>query len=63
MDGNKENEDSDEEQSQNKKGESKKIIFIGNSGVGKTCISQRYISNSYSSQAGSTIGVSYFKKY
>ena len=62
MDGNKENEDSDEEQSQNKKGESKKIILIGNSGVGKTCISQRYISNSYSSREGITVGASYFQK-
>ena len=57
-----ENGDSEEEHPQNKKGESIKIILIGNSGVGKTCISQRYISNSYSSREGITVGASYFQK-
>ena len=57
-----ENEEPVEEQPQNKKSESIKVVLIGNSGVGKTCISQRYISNSYSSQEGSTVGASYFQK-
>ena len=57
-----EDEEPVKEQHQNKKGESIKVVLIGNSGVGKTCISQRYISNSYSSQEGSTIGASYFQK-
>ena len=55
-------EPKEEDKSQNKKSESIKIVLIGNSGVGKTCISQRYISNSYSSQEGSTVGASYFQK-
>ena len=57
-----ESEEQEEEQQENKKGESIKVVLIGNSGVGKTCISQRYISNSYSSQEGSTVGASYFQK-
>ena len=40
-----------------------KIVLIGNSGVGKTCISQRYVNNSYIDQKEcSTIGSSYFVK-
>ena len=57
-----ENEEAEEEQPQNKKEESIKVVLIGNAGVGKTCISQRYISNSYTSQEGSTVGASYFQK-
>ena len=40
-----------------------KIVLIGNSGVGKTCISQRYVNDSYIGQKEcSTIGSSYFVK-
>ena len=40
-----------------------KIVLIGNSGVGKTCISQRYVNDSYIDQKEcSTIGSSYFVK-
>jgi len=40
-----------------------KIVLIGNSGVGKTCISQRYVNNSFIDQKEcSTIGSSYFVK-
>ena len=40
-----------------------KIVLIGNSGVGKTCISQRYVNDSYIDQKDcSTIGSSYFVK-
>ena len=51
-----------EEKIQNKKEESIKVVLLGNSGVGKTCISQRYIINSYSTQESSTVGASYFQK-
>jgi len=57
-----EDEEEVKEEHQNKKVESIKVVLVGNSGVGKTCISQRYISNSYSSQEGSTVGASYFQK-
>ena len=57
-----EDEEEVKEEHQNKKVESIKVVLAGNSGVGKTCISQRYISNSYSSQEGSTVGASYFQK-
>ena len=43
-------------------GEAIKAVLIGNSGVGKTCISQRYINESFENQPGSTLGASYFQK-
>ena len=46
-----------------KKGESIKIVLIGNSGVGKTCISQRYVNEYYIEQQNSTVGASYLQKY
>ena len=54
-------EDSDLED-RAKKGEAIKVVLIGNSGVGKTCISQRYINKSYSDKENSTVGASYFQK-
>ena len=47
-----------------KKGEDEaiKIVLVGNSGVGKTCISQRYMNDSFTQQEGSTVGASYFQK-
>ena len=39
-----------------------KIVLVGNSGVGKTCISQRYMNDSFTQQEGSTVGASYFQK-
>ena len=51
------------EDEKEKKDESIKIVLIGNSGVGKTCIMIRYIKDSYSEQeGGSTVGASYFQK-
>ena len=42
-----------------------KIILIGNSGVGKTCISQRYIKGNkdIDLNPNSTVGASYFQKF
>ena len=54
--------DNEEEEEKPFDGEAIKVVLIGNSGVGKTCISQRYINNSYDNQDGSTLGASYFKK-
>jgi small GTP-binding protein len=39
-----------------------KIVLVGNSGVGKTCISQRYMNDTFTQQEGSTVGASYFQK-
>ena len=39
-----------------------KVVLVGNSGVGKTCISQRYMNDTFTQQEGSTIGASYFQK-
>ena len=39
-----------------------KLVLVGNSGVGKTCISQRYMNDSFTQQEGSTVGASYFQK-
>ena len=58
MDNNEEGEDQMLE-----KAESIKIVLIGNSGVGKTCISQKYVKENYTEQVGSTIGASYFQKF
>ena len=54
---------SDEGDDEVKKGDAIKIVLIGNSGVGKTCISQKYVNENYVEQAGSTVGASYFQKY
>jgi small GTP-binding protein len=42
-----------------------KIVLIGNSGVGKTCISQKYINENQEidEEVSSTIGASYFQKF
>ena len=55
--------DSEIQEEEEKKGESIKVVLIGNSGVGKTCISSRYISDKYMEPEGSTVGASYFQKY
>ena len=39
-----------------------KVVLIGESGVGKTSILQRYISNEFNSNQFSTIGSSYVEK-
>ena len=39
-----------------------KITIIGNPGVGKTCIINRYTKNEYKEGAQSTIGASYQQK-
>ena len=39
-----------------------KVVLIGNPGVGKTCISQRYINDSFTNNEQSTVGASYFQK-
>ena len=39
-----------------------KVVLIGNSGEGKTCISQRYINDSFTNNEQSTVGASYFQK-
>lgn len=38
-----------------------KIIIIGESAVGKTCIAKRYFENSFQSKVSETIGAGYFK--
>ena len=55
--------DSEIQEEEPKKGESIKVVLIGNSGVGKTCISSRYINEKYSESEGSTVGASYFQKF
>ena len=45
-----------------KKDDTIKILLIGDSGVGKTCICQRYINGTFDVQDGCTIGASYFQK-
>ena len=52
-----------EEEEESKKEISIKLVLIGNPGVGKTCISSRYIHQKYMEPEGSTIGASYFQKY
>ena len=39
-----------------------KITLIGDSGVGKTCIINRYADNKYEANTDSTLGVGYKKK-
>ena len=40
-----------------------KIALIGNSGVGKTCISQRYTKDEFYTKVDCTVGASYFQKF
>ena len=40
-----------------------KIVFVGASGVGKTCIISKYINNTFYPTNSSTIGANYFSKY
>jgi len=54
-------DDQDDDDNPNKE-ESIKVVLIGNSGVGKTCISQRYINNTFTGKESSTVGASYFQK-
>ena len=57
----------DDNNKSSEKNNSIKIVLIGNSGVGKTCISQRYINEDKDKdidlQPSSTIGASYFQKF
>ena len=39
-----------------------KIIFLGDSGVGKSCIINRYINNLYNANIDTTLGSSYSSK-
>ena len=39
-----------------------KIAMLGDAGVGKTCIVNRYIENSYNYEAVSTLGANYCAK-
>ena len=39
-----------------------KIAMLGNAGVGKTCIVNRYIENSYNDVAMATLGANYCAK-
>ena len=39
-----------------------KVILIGESGVGKTCLINRFVSNEYDINEKSTLGVSHFCK-
>ena len=50
---------------ENSKDNSIKIVLIGNSGVGKTCISQKFINENkeINLEQNSTIGASYFQKF
>ena len=43
-------------------GKGKKLVFVGDSGVGKTCIISRFTKNSFDVNPGSTIGASYASK-
>ena len=39
-----------------------KVVMLGDAGVGKTCIVQRYITGAFSDQTESTLGSNFFKK-
>ena len=43
-------------------GKGKKIIFIGETGVGKTCIIARFTQGNFDYNTGSTVGASYASK-
>ena len=55
----------DDDNVSSEKKNSIKIVLIGNSGVGKTCISQRYITENkdIDLEPNSTVGASYFQKF
>jgi GTPase SAR1 family protein len=40
-----------------------KILIIGNSGVGKSCMLMRYVENSFTTAFYNTIGVDFVQKY
>ena len=42
--------------------ETLKVVLIGESGVGKTCIINRYLNNSFEEEGMSTTGASYASK-
>ena len=44
-------------------GQCKKLVLVGDSGVGKTCIISRFISEDYNPNVNSTDGVSYATKH
>eukprot|EP00347_Sterkiella_histriomuscorum_P012638 403367803 len=50
------------DQNQDKKQDYAKIVLIGNSGVGKTSIAQRFIEGKFDMYNKNTIGASYFQK-
>jgi len=39
-----------------------KVVLLGASGVGKTCLVQRYVNGNYSDQNAATVGSAYFVK-
>ena len=39
-----------------------KIVIIGDTGVGKTCVVTRLISNTFSAQSASTLSASFLRK-
>ncbi len=47
---------------ENKKIPNVKVVLLGDSGVGKTCIISRYISNTFDANSASTNGASYTSK-
>ena len=55
--------DKENEEEERQKGESIKVVLIGSSGVGKSCICQKYVNNKFSDSDGSTVGASYFQKF
>ena len=55
-------EDNDEIESDKKDPNCLKITLIGDSGVGKTCIINRYAQNEFTENTDSTLGVGYKKK-
>ena len=44
------------------KGNSCKVVLLGESGVGKTCIISRYVNNTYDEKSETTNGASYASK-
>ena len=44
------------------KSEGKKLVFVGDSGVGKTCIISRFVQGTFTNNIASTMGASYATK-
>ena len=44
------------------KGQNCKVVLLGESGVGKTCIISRYVNNTYDEKSETTNGASYASK-